>query len=160
MAGTPYSDVFTYFLGRLENSNYVNMDDDDILIDEILLLNIAIDNFEYPKISLTKSDTTALFTNTLTNSEIQIIALLMVVEWVKRQINNINLIKQNISTKDFKMTSQAEHLKNLLLLKTEIESEVEIKKTKYSYKSGNVANFSGLSGGSTTSTTTDTTGDE
>ncbi len=141
MAGTPYSNVFTYFLGRLENSNYVNMEDADILIDEKLLLNMAIDNFEYPKISLIKDDTSALFTETLTNGEIQILALLMVVEWIKRQIRNINLIKQNLSTKDFKMTSQAAHLESLLKLQDNIESEIETKKTKYSYKT-----WSGLAG--------------
>lgn len=146
MAGTPYADIFTYFLGRLENSTYVNMTETNILIDEIILLNMAISNFEFPKISLVKSDSTKLFTETLTNDEIQIIALLMVSEWIKRQVNNINLIKQFLSSKDFKMTSQAEHLKNLLLLKNEIEDEIEKKKTKYSYITNNTANYSGLAG--------------
>ena len=144
--GTPYSTVFDYFLGRLENSSYATMDDDDIEIDEIKLLNMAIENFEYPKISLAKNDTTKLFTETLSNSEIQILARLMVSEWIDRQINNINLIKQGLSTKDFKMTSQAAHLESLLKLQEKNEDKLEKIKTKYSYITNNTANYSGLAG--------------
>lgn len=49
----------------------------------------------------------------LTSEEINIIAILMMTNWLQRQITSIENIRMKYSGSDFKMTSQANHLAKL-----------------------------------------------
>lgn len=62
---------------------------------------------------------TSYFSATLSSEEINIIAILMMNEWLQRQITSIENIRQKYSGSDFKMTSQANHLDKLLKLQEE-----------------------------------------
>jgi hypothetical protein len=55
-------------------------------------------------------------------------------------------MKQMIGDKDFRLTSQANHLKVLLDLKNETEKEINSLITKYSYTSDRQSLYGGLSG--------------
>ena len=50
----------------------------------------------------------------LTPEEINILAILMMVNWVQRQVTSIEHTRMKYSGSDFKMTSQANHLKKLM----------------------------------------------
>lgn len=147
---TPYSKVFASFLGKIESDIYQNMVQADAESDMILLLNAAILNFEYPKVDLMdKNDVAMIFANDLGLFEIEILGFLMVVAWIDRKVNNIRLINQRLSDKDFRLTSQAAHLESLLKLKQDKQTDINNLKTKYSYRDSqtpNKPNFSGLSG--------------
>ena len=56
------------------------------------------------------------FAATLSSEEINILALLMKQGWVQRQVTSIENTRMKYSGSDFKMTSQANHLKKLLSL--------------------------------------------
>ena len=53
-----------------------------------------------------------------------IVATAMRKFWLNDKIYNLKLLKQRMSTKDWKMTSQAEHLLRLLDLKRETDKEL------------------------------------
>jgi hypothetical protein len=143
---TPYETLFDSFLSKIEDDLYTNIQF-DIESDMIKLLNSAIVQFQFPKVNiLDKDDDLQQFNVDLSIYEIEILANLMKLEWTKRQINSTNLMKQMIGDKDFRLTSQANHLKVLLDLKNETEKEINSLITKYSYTSDRQSLYGGLSG--------------
>jgi len=63
------------------------------------------------------------FTADLTKEEINILALLMKIGWLQRQVTSIENTRMKFSGSDFKMTSQANHLAKLLNLLSECHRE-------------------------------------
>lgn len=63
------------------------------------------------------------FGSTLTQEEINILALLMKQAWIQRQVSSIENTRMKYSGSDFKMTSQANHLSKLLNLLSEAQRE-------------------------------------
>lgn len=63
------------------------------------------------------------FTTDLTSEEINILALLMMCDWLQRQVTSIENIRMKYSGPDFKMTSQANHLSKLLTLLSECQRQ-------------------------------------
>jgi hypothetical protein len=59
------------------------------------------------------------FNLTLTQEEINILAILMMCAWTQRQVTSIENTRMKYSGSDFKMTSQANHLQKLLSLLSE-----------------------------------------
>lgn len=145
---TPYSKLFNSFLNKIEDDLYAQFTKEELDSDLIDLLNSAIVNFDYPKTDIySKDDQLQTFSEELSIFEIEILANLMTLEWIKRQIKSIYVIKQAMTDSDFKLTSQANHLKMLLELKKVTESDIEKLQNKYSYRTKNhQANFEGLAG--------------
>lgn len=148
---TPYSSVFSVFLSKIQDDMYSTLTETEAEADMIDLLNNAIPNFEFPKIDIRdKDDTAKTFANDLSQDEINILGNLMVYEWLDRQINNIDLLKQRISNKDFKLTSQSAHLDSLMKLQENTEKRINKLKRNYSYRQTgsnyNKPDYSGLSG--------------
>lgn len=88
------------------------------------LLKNAIFRFKYPRVELIIDDENATdpcFTADLTNDEIQLLALYMKHEWVKRCIASWENIRQLYADKDF---SQANHLDKLNKLEVAVALEV------------------------------------
>ena len=59
----------------------------------------------------------------LTSEEINILAILMMIAWVQRQVTSIENTRMKYSGSDFKMTSQANHLAKLLSLLSECQRQ-------------------------------------
>ena len=59
----------------------------------------------------------------LTSEEINILAILMMIAWVQRQVTSIENTRMKYSGSDFKMTSQANHLQKLLSLLGECQRQ-------------------------------------
>ena len=60
---------------------------------------------------------------------------------VKPQINSIELLKQGMSTKDYKIYSQANHLDSLKELRKETISEVDRLIVSYTYTENQLDNL-------------------
>jgi hypothetical protein len=145
---TPFEKVFNSFLSKIDDNLYSNFEF-DIESDLTKLLNSAIVQFDFPKVNIfDKDDDIQQFNVDLSLHEIEILANLMKLEWIKRQMNSVNLLKQMIGDKDFRLTSQANHLKVLIDLKMETEKEINSLVTKYSYTNDRQSLYGGLSGDS------------
>lgn len=68
-----------------------------------------------PQVLIEKS----YFEADLTDEEINILAILMMRDWLQRQVTSIENIRMKYSGTDFKMTSQANHLQKLISLQNE-----------------------------------------
>jgi hypothetical protein len=144
---TPYSQVFDSFLSKIEDTSYLILTDPEIETDLIKLLNSSLIHFTYPKVDIfQKDDELQTFTLDIPYAEIEIISRMMVKEWTGRKIHNIRLIEQALSDRDFKLTSQANHLQALLDLQKYNDSEIEKLLAKYSYSNNLKADYSGLAG--------------
>ena len=123
--GTPLMDVYGAFLARITADEWTLEEELAIVQrDWQELLKMAIFRFKYPRVSL-QIQTGELqephFSEELTNDEIQILALLMKHEWVKRCIASWENIRQLYADKDF---SQANHLDKLNKLEAAINDQV------------------------------------
>lgn len=128
---TPLFKVYDAFLARIVADEWTLEEELAIVErDWLEFLKMAIFRFKYPRIDLDLEELTIdspvlfkryQFTNDLTNDEIQLLALYMKHEWVKRCINSWENIRQLYADKDF---SQANHLDKLIKLDTKTEEEI------------------------------------
>ena len=132
--GTAYSSIYEVFLSGITDYSLVSYTSTQLATLELSYLKRAINKFIDCKQDLTdRSDTTSLFNITLTVLEIEILGNMMIVEWLNPQIRTTNLIKQAMGDKDFKISSQANHLEKLLVLKKDIKKDIKELKNDYKY---------------------------
>ena len=74
---------------------------------------------EIPEVLIERSH----FNAELTSEEINILAILMMCAWLNRQVASIENTRMKYSGRDFKMTSQANHLSKLLSLLAECQRQ-------------------------------------
>ena len=134
---TPFIKIYDAFLARITADEWT-LEEELAIVERDWqeLLRMAIFRFKYPRVSLEveeiqngeeefNDDSEALksyqFVEDLTNDEIQLLALYMKHEWVKRCIASWENIRQLYASKDF---SQANHLDKLNKLEAAIEIEV------------------------------------
>ena len=146
---TQFPSVYNRFLNKITDDMYMELTPEDTQRDLQSLLLDAIPGFEFPRkvldyelstvwidknqiqtddFVLQESDTQALvdrssFIVSLTSEEINILAILMMANWLQRQITSIENIRMKYSGSDFKMTSQANHLSKLLSLQAEVNRQ-------------------------------------
>lgn len=125
---TPFVQVYDAFLARITADEWTLEEELAIVErDWRQLLKMAIFRFKYPRVSLeieesTDENSVYQFTEDLTNDQIQLLALYMKHEWVKRCIASWQNIRQLYADKDF---SQANHLDKLNKLEAAIVLEVQ-----------------------------------
>ena len=137
---TPLQDVYDAFLSKIEADDWMlsGMEgesiSEEILDDWRMLLNAAIMQFRYPRVSLDYDKESAVFTEDLGNDEIQILANLMKLEWIRRCISTWDNIRQLYSDKDF---SQANFLDKLNKTGEQVRDECRLMLDRY----GRSANY-------------------
>ena len=77
---------------------------------------MAINRFNFPRVSLEYDENNECFVEELGLQEIQYLAVVMKNEWYKRCVSTWRLIQQQYHTKDFEFLSQANHISKLLEL--------------------------------------------
>jgi hypothetical protein len=85
-------------------------------------------------------DTLEQFSTTLGKDEIVILAYGMVLAWLEPKINTLEIIRKELGTKDFRITSSQSHLNTLSNFRSESFRKLKFYKKQYEYK-----NFSGFS---------------
>ena len=133
---TPLQNVYDAFLAKIEADDWMlsEMGDDsvsaEILNDWQMILNAAIIQFRYPRVSLDYEGEgeSATFTDDLGNDEIQILANLMKLEWIRRCIATWDNIRQLYSDKDF---SQANFLDKLNKTGEQVRDECRLMLDRY-----------------------------
>ena len=130
--GTPFTQVYNRFLGKITDDMYMELTPEDTVRDLRNLLIDAIPGFEFPRKNLldytivdaeNALEEESSFAADLSSEEINILAILMMVSWTQRQITSIENTRMKYSSSDFKFTSQANHLAKLLTLLTETQRQ-------------------------------------
>lgn len=111
---TPLQTIYDAFLAKVEADDWTLMEMTEdgpskkLLEDWGMILDAAIVQFRYPRVSLDYAGDK--FNEDLGNDEIQVLANLMKLEWIRRCIATWDNIRQLYSDKDF---SQANFLDKL-----------------------------------------------
>jgi len=137
---TPFSAIYDSFLTRVTSDMYMESTELDVL--EMLqdLLVAAIPRFEFPRFDIFDYELGYLdagtycgvdsdyeevpstkwvggsFNTCLTNEEINILSLCMVIEWLGQQLATTENTRMKYSGSDFKFTSQANHMAKLKVM--------------------------------------------
>ena len=138
---TPFSTIYDSFLSRVTDAMYLELTELDTLeMLQDLLIN-AIPRFEFPRFDIfdyeegywddlgiycgAESDYKEVpatgwvggaFNCELTQEEINILALNMVIEWLIQQLDTTENTRMKYSGSDFKFTSQANHMAKLKVM--------------------------------------------
>ena len=130
--GTPFTQVYNRFLGKITDDMYMELTPEDTVRDLRNLLIDAIPCFEFPRKNLldytiieneNALEEESSFAAELSSEEINILAILMMINWTQRQITSIENTRMKYSSSDFKFTSQANHLAKLLTLLAEVQRQ-------------------------------------
>lgn len=121
---TSFNTIIDRFLSKVTDDMYLELTEEDTIRDAKQYLLDAIPQFEFPRFALYDYNAeTGVYNVDLTQEEINILAILMKMNWLDRQIASVENTRMKYSGSDFKFTSQANHLAKLLSLKTEIQRE-------------------------------------
>lgn len=126
---TPLQNVYEAFLSKIEADDWMLTEEENVVTEDWrMLLNAAIMQFRYPRVSLDYDKESAVFTDDLGNDEIQILANLMKLEWIRRCISTWDNIRQLYSDKDF---SQANFLDKLNKTGEQVRDECRLMLDRY-----------------------------
>lgn len=120
---TSFKDMFDFFLAGITDDMFMELTKEDTIeiLEEILLA--ALPHFEFPRQSLELDLDNKTFKVQLTTEEMMIIRQYMISEWIGMQLASVDVIRQKYSGSDFKFTSQASHIKQLVVMKEEYEQK-------------------------------------
>ena len=144
---TPFLKVYDAFLARITADEWT-LEEELAIVERDWqeLLKMAIARFKYPRVNLEIEEVDAAdidedspqlriyqFKNDLTNAEIQVLAVYMKHEWIKRCVASWEHIGQLYTSKDFSM---ANHLDKLNDLEARVALECEAAKDDYDKSRG------------------------
>lgn len=130
---TPYSEVDNRFLEKIEDKMFFNMSNEDMQKTlDMYKVSAGIKFKQCPKIA-DRDDEARVYNQTLTDEEVEILALLMVVEWVRPRINSIEVLESTMSTRDYQTFSNANHMKALQTMIVNTLREVDRLIVSYTY---------------------------
>ena len=145
---TSFTTIYEAFFTRVTDDMYLEMTELDTIRDLQDILVCAIPKFEFPRFNASDYDlgyydhgkiyngiesnhfdspsvlwTGGCFNSALTDEEINILAVSMMIEWFERQIATTELSREKYSGPDFKFTSQANHMAKLKVMMDERKQE-------------------------------------
>lgn len=135
---TLYSEVFDLFMSSIASYELDNLFSSSVTNFETRLtgwLINAIPNFDGCLKDLEdRNDNTKQFTATLTTDEKVILSNLMIVEFLKKEVNDIRQMRQKLGDPTFKAYSEANNLKERVNLLSTMNDLVQAQITRYQYK--------------------------
>lgn len=135
---TPFTDVYDIFLSQISDPTYLSIPETDEFNYRYLLNSIP--KFRRCVKDLSDRDEiNGIFNVTLSDEEKLILGILMVTEYLNPQIVSINNLKQVMTNRDFQVTSQAAHLKELMDLRKMKLDEVNKLIIDYTYNNNDMS---------------------
>ena len=114
--------IYNTFLDQITDDMYMEITKEETYSMLFSLFKNALPWFEFPRFALFDYDEEfELYNCDLSQEEIKIISIYMIVEWIGQQLANIELIRMKYSGSDFKFTSQANHMHKLKDMQKEYE---------------------------------------
>ena len=121
---TKFETIYNRFFSKVTDDMYMELDKTQTegMVGE--LFENALPWFEFPRVDLYNFDKeNQTYNIELSNEEVNIIAVYMLVEWLTQQLVTVENARMKYSGSDFKFTSQANHMAKLLALKKDYERE-------------------------------------
>jgi hypothetical protein len=133
---TPFEEAYVFFLSKVTDYSFIKITENELEEEFEKYLRSATVKFFSASDRLDKDLINKEFKNDLTDLELEILALLMVVEYLNPKIIATQNMEQFLASKEYKIYSQANHLSKMIELKNHIRYEVNHLMSQYSYKDG------------------------
>ena len=145
---TTYQDIYERFLSKVEDeylAYLVDQGEDRLNVALYPLLLSAINDFSrIAEHNLRKRDErNHVFYETLTEDEIEVLAILMKPVWLERYLNSSRKIEQQYFDAGIKTYSPNETMRNLLTLHDDYHKKLKNRLTEYGYKTVDISQFGG-----------------
>ncbi|CAA3979845.1 phage protein [Staphylococcus aureus] len=132
---TEFTLIYDKFLSKLTDFSLARLDKDVLESDLQERLITALSDFAQLPEEKTEVDlSTKTFTNGLSVEEQNIIATLMVINYLDKYILSEDNMRILLNSKDYKQYSKAALLKELKATKSEYQSDVDAKLNSYSFR--------------------------
>ncbi len=140
---TSFDEIYKRFLAKI--ADYEMLEYGEATLEEYLLdlLTASIDDFsELCKQDISTVDLSlSMFYVTLTQREKDILALGMVVHWIRPKVYNSDMLRNVLNTKDYSVYSPANLLEKMTDLLEKTETELDQKMKMYSYRNEDMASL-------------------
>lgn len=122
---TPYEKVYTRFGQKITDFNLAEID--DYSLDQMLKgwLQSAIVNVRTSSDLSNRNDEDEMFNDELKDSDVELLAMGMVMAWLDQYLNSTENVLQFIGGKEEKYYSQANHIAELRALREDIRLEMK-----------------------------------
>ena len=121
---TPYETIFNRFGQKINDFNLVELD--DYSLDQMLKdwLRSAVVRSRTTS-DLSRDDENEVFVNDLSDLDVELLAMGMVISWLDQTLNSTELTLQFVSGKEEKFFSQANHIAELRALREDTVREMQ-----------------------------------
>lgn len=131
---TPYSKIYDRALAKLTDYDLAFLPEEDFQFMLRGWLVSAISKFRRCAADLSdRDDELEVFNSDLKDEEIEILALLVVGEWLEPQVNSVTLTRQFFGGKEEKFFAQANQLDAIKTLRDETRTEARKLMRDYTY---------------------------
>lgn len=144
---TEFKEIYERFLSKIEDEYLASLDDEELNTSLYPILLGAINDFSrISEHNLRRRDERAcIFYETLSEDEVEVLAILMKPLWLERYLNSSRKIEQQYYDAGIKTYSPNENLRNLTNMYQQYLVDGRKAKTEYTYKRVSITgNFHGV----------------
>ena len=137
---TSIEEVIDLYLAKIENYDYLDYSEDELLEELRPMMNSAISKLFTIDVSIDWD--TEEFSRELTPIEQNIIAYGLVEEFISQKVNSIKVLENHLAMKDYNLYSSANMLKQLQTALARAQSDVQYWETRLAWynKAKNIKN--------------------
>ena len=137
---TSIEEVIDLYLAKIENYDYLDYDEDELLEELRPMMNSAISKLFTIDVSIDYD--TEEFSRELSPIEQNIIAYGLVEEFITQKVNSIKVLENHLAMKDYNLYSSANMLKQLQTALARAQSDVQYWETRLAWynKAKNIKN--------------------
>lgn len=138
---TSYQHIYERFLPKISDYSFIKMTDDEVEYQLEKYLKSSIVKFRYCQKLSDRNELDKLFNLDLTDEEQEILSILMCVEYLSPKILTDDLLRQTLSSKDYTLYSQANHIKEVRSIKDSFQREANSMMILYTYNKNKMSGF-------------------
>lgn len=138
---TPYQEVYERFMPKITDYSFIKMNQEEVEENLETYLKSSIIKFRYCDKLSDRDELNKQFNEDLTDEEIEILANLMCVEYLTPKLLTDEFLKQRLSSKDYQLYSQANHIKEIKDLRNQFKKESNELMVLYTYTKNKVDDF-------------------
>lgn len=120
---TSYQSVYARFTPKVTDYSYLNLSEQEIEDNLETFLKSSIIKFRYCDKLSNRDETLKQFNEDLTEEEQEILSILMCVEFLTPKLLTDDLLKQTLNSKDYKLYSQSNHVKEIRFIRDNFQQE-------------------------------------
>lgn len=138
---TSYENIYSRFLPKITDYSYLNLTNEEINENLETFLKSSIIKFRYCDKLSDRDETVKQFNKDLTEEEQEILSILMCVEFLTPKILTDDLLKQTLNSKDYRLYSQANHIKEIRTLRETFQKEANNLMILYTFDKSKMDGF-------------------